>query len=253
MKKVNLLSIAINTGTYNDFVNTIIASGQAGKSHYACVANVHMLIEAYRDHHFAEIVKNADVVTPDGKPLAWALRLLYGIRQPRVAGMTLLPDLLEAANKEQLPVYFYGGTEHVLKKTENFLSATHPELTVAGSYSPPFRKLTAEEEQEVVERINNSGARLVFVILGCPKQERWMASMKDRINAVTVGVGGALPVMLGLQQRAPEWMQQAGLEWLFRLLQEPERLFRRYAVTNSMFIYLLFKEYFRSRLARQTF
>jgi N-acetylglucosaminyldiphosphoundecaprenol N-acetyl-beta-D-mannosaminyltransferase len=253
MKKVNLLSIAINTGTYNDFVQTIIASGQSGKSHYTCVANVHMLIEAHRDDHFADIVKNADVITPDGKPLAWALRLLYGIKQTRVAGMDLLPDLLEAAGAEEMPVYFYGATEQVLEKTKNYLAGRYPELRIAGSYSPPFRKLTPEEEHEIVERINNSGARLVFVVLGCPKQERWMASMKDRINAVTVGVGGALPVMLGLQQRAPEWMQQAGLEWLFRLLQEPARLFKRYAVTNSMFIYLLFREYFRSKLARQTF
>ena len=116
-------------------------------------------------------------------------------------------------------------------------------------YSPPFRQLTSAEENNIIENINRSGAKLVFVILGCPKQERWMASAKGRVNAFMIGVGGSLPVMIGLQKRAPRWMQTAGLEWFFRLSQEPGRLFKRYAVTNTFFIYLFCKAYLRKKLS----
>lgn len=250
MKKVDLLSISVSTGAYDEFVHTIVDSARERKSHYTCVANVHMLVEAYNDNRFARVVSDADVITPDGKPLAWALRMLYGIKQDRVAGMDLLPDLLRHASTNRIPVFFYGGTENLLKRTTQYLGAHFPNLLVAGCYSPPFRPLTSPEEEEVIENINSSGASLVFVALGCPKQEKWMASMMGRLNAVTVGIGGALPVLVGLQKRAPRWMQQAGLEWSFRLVQEPARLFKRYAVTNTMFLYLLMKAYLRKKLVK---
>ena len=250
MKKVNLLSIAISTGSYRDFVTNIINSAGSCNSNYTCVANVHMLVEAHSDESFATLVRNAHFITPDGKPLSWALRLLYGIKQDRVAGMDLLPDLLAEASKAGMPVFFYGGTTEVLEKTELYLKENFPDVPVAGLYSPPFRELTKEEDERVIEHINTSGARLVFVILGCPKQEKWIASMQGRINAMMVAVGGALPVLVGMQKRAPRWMQGAGLEWLFRLIQEPKRLMKRYLVTNSTFVYLLFKEYFRLKLTK---
>lgn len=209
-----------------------------------------MLIEAYNDRNFARIVSNANIITPDGKPLAWALGILYGIKQVRVAGMDLFPDLLNAAAVHQLPVYFYGGTVSLLDKTLAHLRENYPKLQIAGSYSPPFRKLSPKEDEFVIDQINRSGASLVFVVLGCPKQEKWMAAMKGRINAVMVGIGGALPVLVGVHRRAPGWMQYAGLEWMFRLTQEPKRLFRRYSVTNSKFLYLILKEYIRVKFAR---
>lgn len=247
MKKVNLLSIDVSTGSYKEFVRHILETAEARISQYICVANVHMLVEAHNDLRFARIVSGAHIITPDGKPLAWALDMLYGLKQERVAGMDLLPDLLEQAVERQVPVYFYGGDEQLLSRTAEHMSAHYPGLIVSGYCSPPFRKLTAAEETEVVRDINASGCGLVFVILGCPKQEKWMASMKGRIQSVMVGVGGALPVMLGLQKRAPRWMQRSGLEWVFRLVQEPTRLFRRYAVTNSKFVLLLMRAYVRSR------
>jgi N-acetylglucosaminyldiphosphoundecaprenol N-acetyl-beta-D-mannosaminyltransferase len=173
------------------------------------------------------------------------LRYVYGIRQDRVAGMDLLPDLLQQMMLKRLPAFFYGGTPALLEKTENYLRYAFPDLPIAGMYSPPFRPATKEEEDQLVNKINNSGAAVVLVILGCPKQERWMASMKGKINAVMIGVGGALPVMVGMQKRAPAWLQHMGLEWLFRLMQEPRRLFRRYVITNSLFIYLFFKKIFK--------
>lgn len=248
MVRQQFMHFDISMGSYASFVHNIVAMARQKISAVVCVANVHMFIEAYQDKELEKMINHADIVTPDGKPLTWGLRLLLGIKQDRVAGMNLLPDLLQQLMEQQMPVYFYGSTAKLLQATENYLTNTYPGLKIAGMYSPPFRKLTPEEENQVIADINSSGANAVFVILGCPKQEKWMASMKGKVHAVMIGIGGALPVMVGLQKRAPAWMQNAGLEWLFRLIQEPGRLFKRYAITNSLFIYLVFKEYMAIRV-----
>ena len=245
MNKLNVFSIPVSTAPYADFITEITDAAVAKRSEYVCLANVHMLVEAYRNKEFATVVRNANSVTPDGKPLCWALRVLYGIKQDRVAGVDLTQDLLQAASQKSIRVYFYGGTQDVLWKAEEFFKTQYPALQLAGTYSPPFRALTPAEEEGVAQRINNSGAGLVFVVLGCPKQERWMASMQGKINAVCVGIGAALPVMMGIYKRAPKWVRNAGLEWAFRLTQEPKRLFKRYLVSNSVFLYLLLKACFR--------
>ena len=243
------LRININTGTYKNFVNEVVK--MSGKeSSYTCIANVHMMVEAYINSSFASIVNNADMITPDGMPLTWSLKLLHGIKQDRVAGMDLLPDLLREAEKQAIPVYFYGGTEAMLSQIRENIPLLDPYLKIAGLCSPPFRDLSQAEIDLTIQFINNSGAKIVFVILGCPKQELWMGSMKNKINATMIGVGGALPVLLGIQKRAPRWMQRNGLEWLFRLFQEPRRLFKRYAITNSIFIFLLCREFIRVKIFR---
>lgn len=251
MDKVKLLHVSITTGGYSAFVRHIIQAAGERDSRYTCIMNVHMLVEAYKSKAFSEVIRRAAVVTPDGKPLCWALRLLHGIRQDRVAGMDLLPDLIRQAEAQRLPVYFYGGQPGMLERTSRYLQQHFPRLPVAGMYSPPFRPLSAEEDDAIVAAINGSGARMVMVVLGCPKQEKWMASMQGRINAMMIGVGGALPVMIGAQKRAPRWMQRAGMEWFHRLQQEPVRLFRRYAVTNSLFLYILTREYLRLKFSRK--
>jgi N-acetylglucosaminyldiphosphoundecaprenol N-acetyl-beta-D-mannosaminyltransferase len=251
MEKTSVLGMQISRGPYIQFTSSIIEAVKEKKSAYVCVANVHMLIEAYRHRNFAAIVNGADFITPDGKPLTWALRLLKGVRQERVAGMDLLPDLLKISEEERIPVYFYGGEQEALDRTETFLKKNYPFLPIAGLYSPPFRQLSGAEEEGIIQNINHSGARMVFVILGCPKQEKWMASMLGRVQALMIGVGGALPVMIGIQKRAPGWMQKIGLEWMYRLLQEPRRLFSRYAMTNSLFLYLLSKAYLRRLFLRK--
>jgi N-acetylglucosaminyldiphosphoundecaprenol N-acetyl-beta-D-mannosaminyltransferase len=248
MKKMQILNFPISIGKYQDYIEYIIDRANAGDSEYIYVANVHMVVEAFWNKSFSEKVRQASLITPDGKPLTWALRLLHGIKQDRVAGMDVLPALLKKSEKTKLPVYIYGGTDALLGHTREYLGLHYPDLIINGLYSPPFRELTREEEDRCINAINNSGARLVFVVLGCPKQEKWMASVASRINAVMIGIGGALPVLVGLQKRAPRWMQNAGLEWLFRLCLEPRRLFKRYAVTNSVFLYLLSRE-----LVKKTF
>ena len=247
MVKIEILRFSVSLGKYRHFVDQIISKAAAKTKAYVCIASVHQLMEAHADPSFAKISHEADIVTPDGLPITWGLKWLYGIKQDRVAGMDLLPDLLKEAENKGLSVFFYGSTQTMLDKTADYLEQKYPNLKVAGLYSPPFRPLTVEEENNIASLINNSKVNLVFVVLGCPKQERWMAAMKSKINATLVGVGGALPVLVGLQKRAPGWMQKNGLEWFFRLVQEPGRLWKRYFVTNSLFIYYLVAEKFKSK------
>lgn len=241
MKK-RIISIDISCLSYTEFIKEISERAKERRSSYVCVANVHMCIEAYDNETFKTIVNSADYVTPDGMPLAKGIKWLYGISQERVAGMDLLPDLLKESEKQGLKVYFYGGSEKTQQSTEDYIHKNYAHLNAVGYYSPPFRALSSEEEIQIITNINNSGAQLVFVALGCPKQEKWMASMKGKINACMIGIGGALPVLIGEQKRAPRWMQNLSLEWFYRFIQEPKRLFKRYAYTNSKFIFLLLKQ-----------
>ena len=251
MNKENLLGVNIRNGKFADFIAEMLSLARSGKSTYCCVTSVHGIIESYKDSAFAAIQNDADIVTPDGKPLTWGLRLLYGIRQAQIAGMEILPALLVESELNQIPVFFYGGTEKVLSAGRNYLWQKYPALKIVGMFSPPFRTLSSTEEQKIINQINESGAKIVFVILGCPKQEKWMASMKGRINALMIGIGGALHVVIGLQPRAPKWMRNIGLEWFFRLILEPQRLFKRYAIINSVFLFLLIREFVKIIIFRR--
>lgn len=241
MQKISLTDIYLSFGIYRTFCEKILQLALNTNSEYICVANVHMLVETYKDKEFAKIVNNSAITTPDGVPLIWGLEWLYGIKQERVAGMDLLPDLLDIASQFRISVFFYGNTEDVLQRTKEHITKFYSGIPFTGVYSPPFRSLTPEEEQRIIYMINASGAKIVFVSLGCPKQEKWMATMKNKINSVMIGIGAALPVLVGVQKRAPQWMQKSGMEWLFRLSQEPKRLFKRYLITNSIFLYILIK------------
>ena len=240
-KKV--VSLGITISPYNQFIQAVIQAARQHQPGYACFANAHMVVEAVRNPAFARAVNAATWTTADGMPLAWAIRLLYGQQQERITGMDALPTLLQQAASQAISVYFYGSTPEVLAECGRFCARHHPGLTIAGMHSPPFRPLTSDEENEAVQRITASGAGLVFVALGCPKQETWMASLSHRIPAVLLGVGGALPVLVGVIKRAPGWMQRLGLEWFYRFMQEPRRLFTRYVTTNSLFLYYLLRQW----------
>ncbi|MVM37182.1 WecB/TagA/CpsF family glycosyltransferase [Spirosoma sp. HMF3257] len=244
-KKV--VSLEMILASYRLFIGEVLQAAHQRQPGYVCFANAHMAVEAMRDPSFAQMVNAATWTTADGVPLVWALRLLYGFRQERITGLDVLPTLLQEAAGHNLSIYFYGSTPEVLERSADFCRLHHPSLVVAGMYAPPFRPLTVDEEADVIERIRSSGASLVFVALGCPKQEKWMATLSNRIPAVLLGVGGALPVTMGVQKRAPRWMQLAGLEWLYRLLQEPRRLFLRYFITNTLFLYYLIKQWIQIR------
>lgn len=240
MAAARILGMRVDPLSYEEATEKVLTWAVAGESRYVCVANVHMTMEAYDAPDFCRIVNAADLVTPDGMPLVWMLRRLGVPDQERVYGPELTLRVCEAAAREGIPVGFYGGRPEALEGLVRNLKARFPGLKVAYAYSPPFRPLTPEEDARIVEEINASGARILFVGLGCPKQERWMAEHKGRVQAVMLGVGAAFDFHAGRVRQAPVWMQRAGLEWLFRLGQEPRRLWRRYLKHNPRFLLLAF-------------
>jgi N-acetylglucosaminyldiphosphoundecaprenol N-acetyl-beta-D-mannosaminyltransferase len=200
------------------------------------ICNAHVTVTTSRDSAFHAALAVADMVTPDGAPVAWMLRRLGARAQQRVSGPDLMLDYCAHAASIGEPMYFYGATDEILDALEARLRERFPGLVVAGRWSPPFRPLTREEDEAAVQRINASGARVVWVGLGCPKQELWMAEHRGRVQAVMVGVGAAFAFHAGVSKRAPLWMRERGLEWLHRLWSEPRRLWRRYLVTNTLFV-----------------
>jgi N-acetylglucosaminyldiphosphoundecaprenol N-acetyl-beta-D-mannosaminyltransferase len=196
-----------------------------------------MLMEAFDDPAFQRLVNAAERVTPDGVPLVWALRLLGVPGARRVYGPTLTPIVCARAELLGIPVGFYGGSQEVLDAMLEGLRERFPRLEIAFAHSPPFRPLGAEEERRVIETIGASGARILFVGLGCPKQERWMASHRETLSCVMLGVGAAFDFLSGAKPQSPPWMQRMGLEWMFRLCTEPRRLWRRYLVHNPRFLF----------------
>ena len=238
MNKKEILGVNISIGSFRLFIERLFLLSEDEFSSYVCVCNVHMLIEAKNKNSFNKLLNNADVVTPDGKHVAQALGFKYNYNQERVAGMDLLPILIEESAKRKRSIYFYGSTVEVLDNIKKRINFDHPSLEIK-MYSPPFRLLTEKEDQDVIKEINCFNPDFVFVALGCPKQEKWMAQHKGRINSCMIGLGGAFPVYAGLQNRAPKWMSNNSLEWLYRLFLEPKRLLRRYFVTNFLFIYYI--------------
>jgi N-acetylglucosaminyldiphosphoundecaprenol N-acetyl-beta-D-mannosaminyltransferase len=204
---------------------------------YVCVTSVHEIMVARDDPEFAMILSQADIVTPDGMPIVWALRSFGVSGQPRVYGPTLMLRICERAAHSGLRIFLYGGRKDTLPVLESRLCKQFPGLIIAGSYSPPFRPLTDAEEVEIVKRIQGSDADIVFVGIGAPKQERWMHQHLGCFPGVTlIGVGAAFDFHAGRTRQAPAWMQHGGLEWLFRLGTEPARLWKRYLLITPRFL-----------------
>lgn len=233
-----VLSIDVDATSYAEAAQQILGWAQGGESRYVCVANVHMVMEAWDNPDFSAIVNGADLVVPDGMPLVWMLRLQGRRGQERVYGPHLTLQVARAAAEAGVPIGLYGGTTAANNEMAAALQRLYPGLQIVYRYSPPFRPLDAGEEAEVLAAIRDSGARILFVGLGCPKQERWMAAHRGQINAVMLGVGAAFDFIAGVKPWAPAWVQRLGLEWLFRLLTEPRRLWRRYLYHNPRFMLL---------------
>ncbi len=250
MEKRKLMDIGISIGEYGEFTEKIIELAGKKKGGYVCVANSHMIIEAHDDPEFARVVNNADIVTPDGMPLVILLRILYGKKQPRVAGMDILPDLILLAARMKLSVFFYGSTDKSLRKIIARASSEYPELIISGTIAPPFGNIPSEIIKEHFIEIREKDPDIIFVVLGCPKQEKLMAEMSGQVNGIMIGIGGAVPVFTREVKRAPAWMQKISLEWLFRLIQEPGRLWKRYFYTNSKFVFLAIKEVFSNKISK---
>lgn len=248
LKSRSILGCPIHGTSYSDAVERIVQWSQTTLSCYIIPANVHVIMTAYWDKSYQQIVKNSQLVTPDGMPLVWGLRGLGLKKQTRVYGPDLMIALCERAEKEKIPLYFYGSTENTLQQLITNLKKQFPTLNIVGHYSPPFRQLTALEMSEDVDRINQTGAKIVFIGLGCPKQEQWMAQQRGKIQAVMLGVGAAFRFHSGEISQAPRWVMQWGLEWLYRLVTEPQRLWKRYLINNPVFIILFTLQLLREKI-----
>jgi N-acetylglucosaminyldiphosphoundecaprenol N-acetyl-beta-D-mannosaminyltransferase len=231
-----VLGARIDAVSWEQVLAGIACAADEHASRYICLCNVHSVVTGTLDPAFMHIINHADLATPDGAPVAWALRKLGYPAQKRINGPDLMWKTLQQAESLQHTVFFYGSTDATLTTLHTRLLRHFPRLQIGGMHSPPFHPLTPQEDAADVAMINRSKAHVVLVGLGCPKQETWMAAHRGRIKAVMIGVGAAFDYHAGTVRRAPPWCQRHGLEWLYRLCAEPRRLFKRYAITNTLFM-----------------
>ncbi|MBP6850019.1 MAG: WecB/TagA/CpsF family glycosyltransferase [Rhodoferax sp.] len=236
---IEVLGVDVTVGDLQQALDRVEQWAADSRGRSVCFSNVHSLVTASGDPTFRSALQCADMVLPDGAPVAWMMRR-YGQRaQRRVCGPDFMAAYMGRAAARQEGVFLLGSTTETLQQLEQVLTARFPGLRIVGSVSPPFRELSDAEDQALIDELNRSGAATVWVSLGCPKQERWMAAHKDRVGATLFGVGAAFDFHAATVQRAPAWMQRTGLEWAFRLFQEPRRLAARYLTTNTRFAYLV--------------
>jgi N-acetylglucosaminyldiphosphoundecaprenol N-acetyl-beta-D-mannosaminyltransferase len=228
--RVDILGVAVSAINLDDAVAAIERWIDEDCRKYVCITGAHGVMESRRDKRLRRIFANAGLVTPDGMPLVWVARLLGRKRTRRVYGPDLMRTLTALSPLRGYRQFYYGGDEGVAEKLRRVLTSQHPELECVGAICPPFRALSKEEDDAIVNAINASRPDILWVGLSTPKQELWMAAHVGRIQApVMIGVGAAFDFLAGVKRQAPRWMQRSGLEWLFRLCSEPQRLWRRYA------------------------
>lgn len=233
----DVLGSRINASGWTETLNVLSGWAAQKRGRYVCISNVHMVVTAREDPELAQAMCQADMATPDGAPIAWMLRRLGFANQPRISGTELMRAYLALASGRGESVFLFGSAEETLARLQLNLLKEFPSLLIAGAVSPPFRQLSDEEDSAIVAQINASGAGTVWVSLGCPKQEKWMLAHRGKVAAVMLGVGAAFDFIAGTKPRAPSWMQSLGLEWVHRLASEPGRLWKRYLVTNSRFVF----------------
>lgn len=232
-----VLQVQVDVMSHADAIHRLLRWAKARESRAVSTCNVHVVVSASQNRAYRDVINRADMAAPDGAPVAWMLRRLGFAGQPRISGPDLMWALCARCAEEGLPVYFYGSTEATLAALRNNLHDAFPGLPIAGMKSPPFGEMAEAEDAAAVADINAVGPCIVFVGLGCPTQDFWADSHRGRVNAVMIGVGAAFDFHAGALKRAPQWMQDHGLEWLHRLASEPRRLGRRYLVTNTVFVF----------------
>jgi N-acetylglucosaminyldiphosphoundecaprenol N-acetyl-beta-D-mannosaminyltransferase len=243
-----ILGVRVDATNYSDASARIVKWARERRSCYVCCAPVSSIMEARRSAEYAAVMAGSALVTPDGMPLVWLLRAMGVPRAVRVYGPDLMVAVLSSAAAEGIEIGFYGGTRQALAKLQDNCRRRFPALKIVYAESPPFRALARDEDERVRAAIENSGARILFVGLGSPKQDHWMFEHCSRLSAVMLGVGAAFDFLSGTKLQAPRWMQQSGLEWLFRLMTEPRRLWRRYLFQNPSFAVLAIAQLIRMRL-----
>jgi N-acetylglucosaminyldiphosphoundecaprenol N-acetyl-beta-D-mannosaminyltransferase len=237
LRRVDVLGVGVSTVNQAMALAEVTRWVDSGERHYVCVTGVHGVMESQRDPELLAIHNASGLTTPDGMPMVWAGHKAGAEWMDRVYGPDLMLNVLARAAERGWSSFLYGGKEGVPELLAQKLSERIPGVKIAGTYSPPFRPLTEEEDEAIVKRINESGAQLVWVGLSTPKQERWMAAHRARLTAPALfGVGAAFDFHAGLVPQAPPWMQRNGLEWFYRLTKEPKRLWRRYFQNNPAYL-----------------
>ncbi|HMQ04698.1 MAG TPA: WecB/TagA/CpsF family glycosyltransferase [Pyrinomonadaceae bacterium] len=236
-ERFRIVSLDVDRVTHGSAVERVIQLANNGSGAYVCFGTVHMVMESFDSPEFAAKVNAADMIVTDGMPLVWMQKLQKAVEPERVRANDLMMLIMAEAERKGIRVGFYGGRPEVVERMVGRAGQEHPDLAVSFAYSPPFRPLTADEDKEITDRINASGTQILFMGLGCPKQENWMAEHRDRLNCVMLGVGASFDFYAGNVKESPAWLGRLGLEWLYRLVQEPKRLWRRYLILNPRFIW----------------
>ena len=232
-----ILNVKIAAINMNWIIKFLEKNLKALSGDYICVANVHTTVMAYEDAEYLGIQNGGIMAIPDGGPLSYIGRKRGFERMERVTGPDLMSHIFEFSEKNKYRHFFYGSTEETLKEMNRNIKKEFPNLQIVGMYSPPFRLLTEDENQKMIDMINDLEPDFIWVGLGAPKQEKWMAEHKNKVKGLMIGVGAGFDYFAGNIKRAPKWMQNHNLEWLYRLIQDPRRLFHRYFYTNSKFLF----------------
>ncbi len=246
-KRVEIVSLRVNVVTHESAIEKINQLVKWQNGGYVCFSTVHMIMESFDDPDFAAKVNAADLIIPDGMPLVWMQKLQKETTAMRVRANDLMIGLCADAEKNGLSVGFYGGQQTVIDAILERARKDFPQLKITYAFSPPFRPLTDAEDREITAEINAQKPDILFMGLGCPKQENWMHAHRDKTKAVMLGVGASFDFFAGNVKESPEWLGKLGLEWLFRMTQEPQRLWRRYLILNPRFMRLAVAQLIKSK------
>jgi N-acetylglucosaminyldiphosphoundecaprenol N-acetyl-beta-D-mannosaminyltransferase len=246
----DLLGVRVDPIPADDLVQRIVDWGkEGGQARSVSFTNVNSVVESYANREFRGALREFDLSVPDGMPLVWVGRMLHKCKMHRSPGPDLMPKILQATQDPKFRHYFYGGTDETLQRLMAKVAEMYPALDIVGGFSPPFRSLTPEEEAQICAVIRDSGANMIWIGLGCPKQELWVKEHIHKLPpAIHLPVGQAFDILAGTRRRAPKWLRESGFEWLYRLTAEPKRLWKRYVFRNTTFAWLLL----RSVLDRST-
>lgn len=244
----DIIKMKVNVVALSSALQQVKDMARDGFGAYVCVSNVHMCMETFDSVDFCKVVNDADLVIPDGKPLSIAQKLLGNTDAQQVRGQDIMNSICAVSGEESLNIGFYGGSsEVILDLVKANLLTQYPDIKISYAFSPPFRALSEQEDADVVEQVNKAKIDILFVGIGCPKQERWMAEHKDKLSCVMLGVGAAFDFIAGSKKHAPRWMQNIGLEWLYRLCSEPARLWKRYLKQNPRFVWYFLQQWLFNR------
>lgn len=241
MQYCEILGTNINVTTMSETIEYMKENLEDLKGNYICVSNVHTTVMSYENLEYKKIQNGGAMALPDGKPLSIISKKRGYPKAERVSGPDLMPEIFQLSQQNGWTHYFYGGSETTIRTLELKLKKQYPNMKIVGLYSPPFRMLTEEEDYNIIEEINQLNPDFLWIGLGAPKQEQWMYDHKDKVQGLMIGVGAAFDFLAGTTKRAPKWMQKMSIEWLYRLLSNPRRLWKRYFITNTKFLWLILR------------